>query len=86
MPDSNRLPGAKGLGGPLSCLTQARYGITWGGIGAAIGCMTEALDFARTRMLFGRSLLETQTVQRRLADMARPHHRPRSCCRCSSAG
>ncbi len=53
------------------CLTQARYGIAWGAIGAAIACFTEALEFARTRNLFGRPLAETQTVQRRLADMCR---------------
>jgi len=71
VPDANRLPGAKGLGGPLSCLTQARYGITWGAIGAAIACFQEALDFAGKRHLFGKTLAQTQTIQRRLADMAR---------------
>jgi glutaryl-CoA dehydrogenase len=71
VPDTNRLPGAKGLGGPLSCLTQARYGITWGAIGAAIACFQEALDFAGKRHLFGKTLAQTQTIQRRLADMAR---------------
>ena len=71
VPDANRLPGAKGLGGPLSCLTQARYGITWGAIGAAIACFQEALDFAGKRRVFGKTLAETQTIQRRLADMAR---------------
>ncbi len=53
VPDANRLHGAKGLGGPLSCLTQARYGITWGAIGAAIACFQEALDFAGKRHVFG---------------------------------
>jgi len=71
LPDANRLPGAKGLVGPLSCLTQARYGITWGAIGAAIACYEEALDFAGKRRVFGKTLAETQTIQRRLADMAR---------------
>ena len=71
VPDANRLPGAKGLGGPLSCLTQARYGITWGVIGAAIACFEEALDFAGKRHMFGKTLAQTQTIQRRLADMAR---------------
>ena len=71
VPDANRLAGAKGLGGPLSCLTQARYGITWGAIGAAIACFQEALDFAEKRHLFGKKLAQTQTIQRRLADMAR---------------
>lgn len=71
VPESNRLPGARGLGAPLSCLTQARYGISWGAIGAAIACLTEALEFVRTRRVFGKTLAETQTIQRRLADMAR---------------
>ncbi len=71
VPDSNRLPEAKGLGGPLGCLTQARYGITWGAIGAAHACFEEALDFAKTRVVFGRPIAHTQTIQRRLADMCR---------------
>lgn len=71
VPDANRLPGATGLKGPLSCLTQARYGITWGAIGAAIDCLKQALDFSQTRILFGRPLSHTQTIQRRLADMSR---------------
>jgi len=71
VPDANRLPGAEGLAAPLSCLTQARYGITWGAIGAAIDCLEEALDFVQTRRVFGRTLAETQTIQRRLADMTR---------------
>ncbi len=71
VPDRNRLPEAKGLGAPLSCLTQARYGIAWGGIGAATACFDEALEFTKTRVLFGRPLSHTQTIQRRLADMAR---------------
>ena len=71
VPDSARLPGVKGLKGPLSCLTQARYGITWGPIGAAIACYREALDYCGERELFGRPVSATQTGQRRLADMAR---------------
>ena len=71
VPDANVLPEARGLGGPLGCLTQARYGITWGAIGAAIACFEEALEFARTRVVFGKTIASTQTVQRRLADMAR---------------
>ncbi len=71
VPDANRLPNVKGLKGPLSCLTQARYGITWGPIGAAIACYTEVLENTKTRMMFGKPLAATQTVQRRLADMAR---------------
>ncbi len=71
VPAENMLPGVKGLKGPLSCLTQARYGITWGVIGAAQACLAELIDYTATRELFGRPLSHTQTVQRRLADMAR---------------
>lgn len=71
VPDANLLPGAKGLKGPLSCLTQARYGITWGVIGAAQACLQEVLDYTGTRVLFGKPLNQTQTIQIRLADMAR---------------
>ncbi|MFQ5936061.1 MAG: acyl-CoA dehydrogenase family protein [Acidiferrobacterales bacterium] len=71
VPAENMLPGAKGLKGPLGCLTQARYGITWGAIGAAIACFHEVLAFAKTRTLFERPIAHTQTVQRRLAEMVR---------------
>ncbi|NND64468.1 MAG: acyl-CoA dehydrogenase [Gammaproteobacteria bacterium] len=69
--DEQRLPDAEGLKAPLSCLTQARYGITWGAIGAAQACLTEALNYCQDRELFERPLTHTQTVQRRLADMSR---------------
>ncbi len=71
VPEENMLPGVKGLKGPLSCLTQARYGITWGGIGAAQACLAELLSYTGTRELFGRSLHSNQAIQLRLADMAR---------------
>jgi glutaryl-CoA dehydrogenase len=71
VPDSNVLHGVMGLKGPLSCLTQARYGITWGVIGAAQACLDEALKYTEDRELFGHPLTHTQTVQIRLADMAR---------------
>ncbi|MBL36962.1 MAG: acyl-CoA dehydrogenase [Xanthomonadales bacterium] len=71
VPDANRLPGAKGLKGPLSCLTQARYGITWGPIGAAIACLSETLDYTADRELFKRPLAANQAVQLKLADMGR---------------
>ncbi len=71
IPDTNRLPGAEGLGAPLNCLTQARYGIAWGAIGAAQACFQEALNFAHQRTLFGSTLAKKQIVQQRLADMAR---------------
>ncbi|UKE42108.1 acyl-CoA dehydrogenase family protein [Xanthomonas translucens pv. secalis] len=71
LPDSQRLPGVRGLKGPLGCLTQARYGISWGAIGAAIACLREALAYAGERILFGRPLAATQSAQIKLADMAR---------------
>jgi len=71
LPDAGMLPEARGLSGPLSCLTQARFGIAWGVIGAALACFDEVLEYARVRELFGRPLSHTQTVQRRLADMSR---------------
>ena len=71
VPDSSRLPNVKGLKGPLGCLTQARYGITWGPIGAAIACLTEVTDYAKQRILFKRPLAANQAVQLKLADMAR---------------
>jgi glutaryl-CoA dehydrogenase len=71
VPEANRLPNVKGLKGPLGCLTQARYGITWGPIGAAIACFTEATAYAKERILFNRPLAANQAVQLKLADMAR---------------
>ncbi|NNE06037.1 MAG: acyl-CoA dehydrogenase [Xanthomonadales bacterium] len=71
VPETNMLPGVSGLKGPLSCLTQARYGIAWGAIGAAQACLQELLEYTSTRELFGRPLNHTQTIQLRLADMAR---------------
>ena len=71
VPAESMLPDVVGLKGPLSCLTQARYGIAWGPIGAAQACLSELLDFTATRVLFGRPLSHTQSIQERLADMAR---------------
>ena len=71
VPDANRLPNVVGLKGPLGCLTQARYGITWGPIGAAIACLTEVVDYTADRKLFGRPLAANQAIQIRLADMSR---------------
>ena len=71
VPEANRLPNVVGLRGPLGCLTQARYGITWGPIGSAIACLTEAIDYTADRSLFGRPLASNQVIQVRLADMAR---------------
>jgi len=72
VPESNLLPGTTvGLKAPLSCLTQARFGISWGVLGAAQACLDEALRYAKDRVMFGRSLAATQAVQIRLAEMAR---------------
>ena len=71
VPDASRLPNVKGLKGPLGCLTQARFGITWGPIGAAIACLVEALNYTQQRILFDRPVAANQAVQLRLADMAR---------------
>ncbi len=71
VPNENVLPGVTGLKGPLSCLTQARYGISWGVIGAAQACLNEVLEYSKDRVLFGRPIANTQTVQIRMADMAR---------------
>lgn len=71
IPDENVLPGVSSLKGPLSCLTQARYGITWGVIGAAQACLDEVLRYTADRVLFGQPVSHTQTIQIRLADMSR---------------
>jgi glutaryl-CoA dehydrogenase len=72
VPEENVLPGSTiGLKAPLSCLTQARYGITWGVIGAAQACLAQVLDYTKTRVLFGRPLAANQAIQIRLAEMAR---------------
>ncbi|OFX33000.1 MAG: acyl-CoA dehydrogenase [Armatimonadetes bacterium RBG_16_67_12] len=67
--DDARLPGGSGLRLPLSCLTQARYGIAWGAIGAAVACFEEALAYAKERIAFGRPIAATQIIQNRLVDM-----------------
>ena len=71
VPESQMLPGVSGLKGPLSCLTQARYGICWGVIGAAQACLKQLIDYTATRTLFDRPLAANQTIQVRLADMSR---------------
>jgi len=71
VPETNRLPNVSGLKGPLGCLTQARYGITWGPIGAAIACLDEVVRYTSDRILFDRPLAANQAIQLRLADMAR---------------
>jgi glutaryl-CoA dehydrogenase len=71
VPEENVLPGVIGLKGPLSCLTQARYGITWGVTGAAQACLSQVIEYSKTRELFGKPLAATQAIQIRLAEMAR---------------
>jgi glutaryl-CoA dehydrogenase len=70
LPDSAMLPGVTGLRGPLSCLSEARYGIVWGALGAARSCYEAALDYAGTREQFGSPIAAFQLTQAKLADMA----------------
>ena len=69
VPAENMLPGVKGLRGPFSCLNNARYGISWGALGAAEFCWHAARDYTMQRMMFGRPLAATQLIQKKLADM-----------------
>lgn len=69
IPEENLLPATRGLKSPLSCLTQARYGISWGAIGAAIACYECALDYAKTRVVFSRPIGGYQLVQAKLVRM-----------------
>lgn len=69
IPAANRLPGARGLKAPLSCLSQARFGIAWGVIGSAIDCYQTALEYAKHRQQFGRPLAGFQLVQEKLVWM-----------------
>ncbi len=71
VPAERVLPGVVGLKGPLACLTQARYGIAWGVVGAAQACLKELLEYTQSRVLFGRPLAQNQMIQARLAEMAR---------------
>jgi glutaryl-CoA dehydrogenase len=70
VPDDARLPGAEGLKGPLACLTEARFGIVWGAMGAARACFESALEYSKTREQGGRPIGGFQLTQRKLADMA----------------
>jgi glutaryl-CoA dehydrogenase len=69
VPDTHLLPKTGGLKSPLMCLTQARYGISWGAIGAAIACYECALDYARSRKVFSRPIGGYQLVQQKLVTM-----------------
>ena len=70
VPDSNRLPKAEGLKAPLGCLSQARYGIAWGGLGAALACFDEALQYCKQRIVFDKPVAAFQIPQKKFADMA----------------
>ncbi|XP_033927917.1 glutaryl-CoA dehydrogenase, mitochondrial isoform X1 [Melopsittacus undulatus] len=69
VPEENVLPGARGLAGPFSCLTHARYGIAWGALGAAEACLETARQYVLDRHQFGGPLARNQLVQKKLADM-----------------
>ena len=69
VPEDALLPKVKGLRGPFSCLNKARYGISWGAMGAAEYCWTAARDYAMDRIVFGKPIAGTQLVQKKLADM-----------------
>jgi glutaryl-CoA dehydrogenase len=69
IPEENLLPGAEGLKAALMCLNQARYGIAWGALGAAMACYHTALEYARERVQFGRPIAGFQLVQQKLATM-----------------
>jgi len=69
VPKDAILPKSGGVKSPLMCLTQARYGIAWGGIGAAMACYDEALRYSQQRVMFGKPIGQTQLQQARLAEM-----------------
>jgi len=69
VPAGNELPHVKGLRGPFSCLNNARYGISWGALGAAEFCWHQARSYTMERQMFGRPLAQTQLIQKKLADM-----------------
>jgi len=70
LPGDAALPGVVGMKGPLSCLTEARYGIVWGAMGAARSCFQTALEYARTREQFGKPIGAFQLTQEKLVNMA----------------
>jgi glutaryl-CoA dehydrogenase len=69
VPSENMLPNAKGLSGPFGCLNKARYGISWGALGAAEFCWHAARQYTLDREQFGKPLASTQLIQKKLADM-----------------
>jgi glutaryl-CoA dehydrogenase len=70
VPKENTLPKASGLSGPFSCLNMARYGISWGAMGAAAECYRIAREYTLDRKQFGAPLASNQIIQKKLADMA----------------
>ena len=70
LPEESVLPGARGLRGPLTCLDEARFGISWGVLGAARACYQAAVDYAASRQAFGKPIAGFQLTQAKLADMA----------------
>ena len=78
VPNENKLPNAKGLSGPFGCLNKARYGISWGALGAAEFCWSSARQYVLDRIQFGKPLASNQLVQKKLVDMQR--YNPRSTC------
>ena len=71
IPKDRILPEVQGLKGPLSCLTQARYGIVWGSLGAAMGCFHSSVDYSKSRIMFDKPIASFQLVQNKLAWMLR---------------
>lgn len=69
VPEDHLLPGAEGLKGPFTCLTNARFGIAWGALGAAENCMEIAREYALERKQFGKPLAGNQLIQKKFADM-----------------
>ena len=69
IPEENLLPESNGLRAPLSCLNEARYGIAWGAVGAAMACYKEALEYAQTRSQFGKPIASFQITQQKLVEM-----------------
>ena len=71
IPKDRLLPDVQGLKGPLSCLTQARFGIAWGSLGAAMGCFHSSVDYSKSRIMFNKPIASFQLVQNKLAWMLR---------------
>lgn len=69
IPETNILPNAEGLKAPLSCLTQARYGIAWGAVGAALAVYESAVNYSKTRIQFGKPIASFQLIQEKLVKM-----------------